>query len=221
MTVGPLRVALEGPSCAGKTTFAGHLAYAWNGSVSLVPDYSAVVGRWGEFRSDMPPAPSLSVEMEDEALRRLLGFERERFAGVSGASLVIIDRSVYSLVAHCTGLDRAQGVDRYERHAIEVTGASDAVVWPTHIIYVDVATDVQRARYGSRTPPLFADPVYNAGIKEHFERLEAVGSIPILWLDAASSETARVDQAVAFLFDDQDRDTPLGPSAPPNRRSNS
>ena len=219
--MGPPRVALEGPSCAGKTTFAGHLAHAWNGSVSLVPDYSAVVGRWGVFRPDMPPAPSLSVEEEDVALRRLLDFERERFTGASGASLVIIDRSVYSLVAHCTGLDRTQGLDRYERHAIEVTRASDAVVWPTHVIYVDVATEVQRARYGSRTPPLFADPVYNAGIKEHFERLDESGSIPILWLDAASSEAARVDQAVAFLSDGPERGTPPGPSAPPNRRSKS
>ncbi|MCA1701792.1 MAG: hypothetical protein LC808_00380 [Actinobacteria bacterium] len=205
-----VRVALEGPSCACKTTLCLHLAYAWCGSVVIVPDHSAEVGRWGAFRSDMPAAPSQSAQEEDIALRRLVEFERERFAACpetfDDASLTIIDRSVLSLIAHCAGLDRVYGVDVYERRAIDVVRASDAAVWPTHVIYVDVATEVQRRRYGSRTPPLFADPAFNEGIKDYFRRLDADESMPILWLDAASGSQLLVDRAVAFLSEYADRD---------------
>ncbi len=198
-----LRVALEGPSCAGKTTLAMQLAYAWCGSVVIVPDHSAQVGRWGLSRPDMPATPSMREQDEEMALARLLDFERERFAACATtfdtASLAIIDRSVLSLISHCAGLDRAQAVNIYERLAAAVVGRSDAPVWPTHVVYVDVAPDVQRSRYGARTPPLFGDAKFNEGIKDFFRRLAADGAVPVLWLDAALESRALVDRILTFL----------------------
>lgn len=196
-----VRVAFEGPSCAGKTTLAMQLAYSWRGSVVIVPDQSAELGRWGVPRPDLPAALATSERDEELALARLLRFERERYTETpfDQVTLAIIDRSALSLISHCAGLDRVQGTDSYERLAATAVGRSDAAVWPTHVVYVDVAPDVQRSRYGVRQPPLFADPRFNAGIRDYFGRLAADEAVPVLWLDSAWESRDLIDRIMTFL----------------------
>src|SRR5882724_820162 len=102
-------IALEGPSCAGKTTLGRELVAEFSGvEVAYLPEYSDYVGG-GRF---LPaPMPS-SLADEERSLEEFLRIEgdRTRDSRMSSADLVLIDRSVHTLLAHCRALEKMTGV---------------------------------------------------------------------------------------------------------------
>lgn len=180
-------IALEGPCCAGKTTLGRQLLGALTeATVGYVPDYSDHVGG-GRY---LPPAMPDSLQAEAQALDELLCIEADRSAGIvaTDPDLLIIDRSVHTLAAHCHALQAMTGI-AYGELAHRVLAASRIPIWPELVIYLDIPAQTIDQRNRGKFPPgsLFIDPQFNHGIRSYFRELAATKTARIVWLDATQS----------------------------------
>jgi thymidylate kinase len=192
-----LSIAVEGPCCAGKTTLGRGLTDLLSEiQIGYVQDYSDFVGGG----RNLPPAVPDSLEAEEQALRELLRIEADRTAAPLAANpqLLLIDRSVYTLLAHCHALDRMTGVP-YDELAHRILTGSKIPVWPDLIVYLDVSEETVAARNRGKFPPgsIFVDPAFNAGFRSYFRRLADAGLTRIVWLDAAGTPEELRDLAAA------------------------
>jgi len=180
-------VALEGPVCAGKTTLGRWLVEDLGRlNVGYVEDYAEHVGG-GRF---LPPPMPTSLAEEERALGRLLAIEADRTAHVrdpdSQWGLIIVDRSVHTLLAHCHALTRMRGIDFFGL-AQRLISSSDAPLWPDRILYLDVTGSVIDARNAGKFQHgnLFVDTEFNVGFREYFVKLARRDDGRVIWLDAA------------------------------------
>lgn len=176
--------AIEGPCCAGKTTLATRLLDVFPGDrVGYVRDYSEHVGG-GRFLPN--PMPS-SLEDEARGLGEFLKYESERVEdAVSGdIHFFLIDRSVYTLYAHCYAIEIISG-KRFFKVAQEILDKSPVPLWPDLTFYLDTPTDVMRSRNKGKFPldSIFIDGVFNAGIRSYFFEAKQESKRPTMWLDA-------------------------------------
>lgn len=216
--VGDIRVAIEGPCCAGKTTLADGITALYGGAaVATVPDYADFLGGGGR---GMPDESDASVDGQRRALSTLLAVEEHRFSAaaplIASCRLLLIDRSCLTLVAHCAGLDASgEQTHELERLAAERVLTDHRAVLPSHVVYLDVTNDVQRKRNLDKfsATSIFMQPTFNRGFRDYFAR-EASTDFPIdlLWVDGGGEPGAVVDEVVAFL---EDRD--LAPGTARNR----
>jgi thymidylate kinase len=195
-----LRVAIEGPCCAGKTTLGHQLLNLLDAKVAWVADYADVVGG-GRF---LPPAVPFTVADEERALHRFLDIEAQRMAAAHAASdavdLVLIDRSVHTLLAHCHALTQRNGTD-FDGTARRVLRPSPLAVWPDLILYLDVGPDTIDRRNRGKFPPgsVFTDPDFNRAIRAYFATLADAGTPPVTWLDGSSDARLLADSARAAI----------------------
>lgn len=177
-------VALEGPCCAGKTTLGRELLRLLDDlSVSYVPCYAEHVGG-GRF---LPPPVPHSLTEDQAALRTLLAVEFDRTAGARAQphDVVLLDRSVYTLLAHRYALE----------HLVELAlciparqflTQSDIPCWPDLVLYLDLPQKAIPNRNNGKfaSGNILIDPRYNAGVRSFFERLAESGGQKVAWLDA-------------------------------------
>lgn len=174
-------VALEGPVCAGKTTVAAGLG---SGGARVVPEYLDVPGAGIRVGFDAPAA--------GDGLRRLrllLELEHCRAMQLPSAGSVVLDRSVFTLLAYEAGL-AALSLPHVLADAVrEVVAAVDrrAVALPGRVVFLDCSAASCRERAvtaGMRTPPFLFDPRFRDGFRRLFCRLERVVPGTVLFTDA-------------------------------------
>lgn len=191
MTGQPLTVAIEGPCCAGKTTLAhGLLEEPFSLSITYVQDYSDHVGggKW------LPPPVPTSLAQEELILNRFLEIEDDRTTDarrvVLETDLIIIDRSVQTLLAHCFALGQLLD-DDYFNLAQRIIGESAVPLWPDHILYLDVSQCVIDARNDNKFTPdsIFIDARFNAGLRSYYQQMARLPSPRVVWLDATGDAT--------------------------------
>ncbi|MGW3559381.1 hypothetical protein ACWDNT_18735 [Streptomyces sp. NPDC000963] len=138
-----LIVALEGPSYAGKSTAIRHLLRTALGTRAFFSDcYVKHIGH----RDDIPPARTDSGAAQLDAFERFMEIEATRVAEAttSGRPLVILDRSVDTLLAHAYALDAlfGYGVHHQLRHRLRVL----PFLRPDHTLYLDVPAEALHLR---------------------------------------------------------------------------
>ncbi len=197
----PLRIALEGPCCAGKTTLGYGLAQEFSFlSVTYVVDYSEYVGG-GKFLP--PPVPS-SLAEEEGALKEFLLIEEARTATAQVATaqqgLILIDRSIHTLLAHCHSLQQMFGLD-YFGLAQRIIQSSPIPLWPNLILYLDVTREVVLSRNKGKfaEDSIFINPRFNDGIRLHFLELARTNEPCVIWLDATMDIVALRRRGVAMV----------------------
>ena len=200
----PLRTAIEGPVCAGKTTLANGLRdYVGPTHTVIVPDYADFVGG-----ANMPSADPASLVEERAALEDLLEIEDRRFRSFPAffgdeATLRLIDRSALTLLGHCSGLDaRNPAVGSFLELGRSVVGTSSRAVLPQLIIYLDADLDTQVARDDGKFGPesIFLDPQLNEGFRSYFKSITSENDpASTLWLDARLSPAEILNEAIVFL----------------------
>jgi len=196
----PLRVAIEGPCCAGKTTLGHQLLDLLDATVSWVADYADVVGG-GRF---LPPPEPSTISEEKRALHRFLDIEAHRMGRAHAAGdsldLVLIDRSVHTLLAHCHALTQRTGTD-FDAAADRIVRPSPLAVWPDLILYLDVGPDTIDRRNRGKFPPgsVFTDPDFNHAIRAYFTTVANAGTPPVTWLDATLDATLLAGSALAAI----------------------
>jgi thymidylate kinase len=184
-------VAVEGPCCAGKTTLSRGLIEAMTDiAISHVTCYADHVGG-GRF---LPRPVPQSLAEDQDAVDRLLTVEADRVAHarVAATDLVLMDRSVHTLLAHRHALQRVTGLALLAP-AERVITRSEAPAWPDLVLYLDVPQPTILDRNRGKFPPdsIFIDPVFNAGVRDYFAEATDRQDIHIVWLDA-TLETAKV-----------------------------
>jgi thymidylate kinase len=177
-------VAVEGPCCAGKTTLSRGLLSELTGIViSHVVCYADHVGG-GRF---LPRPVPESVAEDQAAVAALLVIEADRVASARAAAsnLVLMDRSVHTLLAHRYALQRVTGLDCLEP-AERVIARSEAPAWPDLVLYLDVTQQAILDRNRGKFPPdsIFIDAGFNVGIRDYFARTTDRAGTRIVWLDA-------------------------------------
>jgi thymidylate kinase len=196
-------VAVEGPCCAGKTTLVHGLVTHFGPSVTtILPDYADFVG--GGAR--MPDPDPASWEQECLALKILLGVEQDRVRvhlPIPSPRLVLLDRSVLTLVGHCAGLDQ-RDPDRppFTERAAALLEGDPRPCWPQAVLYLDVAHRLQVARNATgkfAADSIYLDPAYNEGFREHFARMLAREDRPMAWIAGDATPDDVLQQALSFL----------------------
>lgn len=195
-------VAIEGPCCAGKTTLGhGLLEQLDPGSVTIVTDYADFVGGAAGMPDPDPP----SWFGERSAIDVLLELETARLKACLPKvppPLVLIDRSVLTIEAHCAGLDR-----RHRRRppflgrTRRLLAEDPRPCWPQAVLYLDPPHEVQLARNDGKfaAGSIFMDATYNAGFREHFARSRQDLAGRLEWIDADQPVAAIVAHALEFL----------------------
>ena len=193
--------ALEGPCCAGKTTLGHGLIGALTGKdVAYVRDYSDFVGG-GRF---LPPPVPQSLTDEETALKEFLCIEAERIKLPLSLprEVIIIDRSIHTLIAHCVALERMTGVS-YGTLAKHILCDSKVPLWPDFVLYLDTPSEIINIRNNGKfaNDSIFINPDFNTGIRSYFLELCRSGSPPVIWLDASQDKMSLRRNAEAQTFD--------------------
>jgi dTMP kinase len=141
-------IALEGPSFAGKTTAVAILAAdASLGRAAVFDCYVREIAR----PQDVPPARTAGREQQVAAFRTFMGIEARRTHRLQhmatqhdSPDLVILDRSVDTLIAHAHALDALYGFGA--RPAITALLPDLPHLLPERTFYLDASTETLRAR---------------------------------------------------------------------------
>jgi thymidylate kinase len=127
-----------------------------------------------------------SVEEDQEAVLALLAIEADRVAAAraKASDLVLMDRSIHTLLAHRCALERATGLACLAPAEPIICG-SQAPVWPDLVLYLDVMQQAILDRNRGKFPSgsIFIDSEFNAGIRDYFSGATGRKDAHIVWLD--------------------------------------
>lgn len=186
-----LKVGIEGPCCAGKTTLGRNLTHKLSQlSVGYVKDYSDYVGG-GKF---LPPAVPSSIAEEKRSLEIFLAIEANRTKDIRSKAIdlqiALIDRSIYTLLAHCRGLEDVIGLGYFDL-AQKTIQQSSIPMWPDVILYLDVTHNIIRARNKGKfeESSIYLNPSFNDGIRSYFLELAGLRNPCVIWLEALHDPT--------------------------------
>lgn len=192
----PMVVAFEGCCCAGKTTLALRLLASLSGlKVALVSCYAEHAGG-GRY---LPRQEASSIQEREDALRQLLAVEAGRFATAApGAEVILVDRSVHTLLAHSYALEVMTGIG-FLAPSVRLLSRSPIPVWPDLVFYLDLPQEAVGARNHEKFPvgSVYTNPRFNAAVRSYFSRLAGRKTTCLAWLDAMlePAELARVAEA--------------------------
>lgn len=191
---------MEGPCCAGKTTLVGGLSHSLSGlRVEHVKCYADHAGG-GRFLPEEVPA---TLAEDAQGLQTLLTIESDRIsaARLQGSDIVLMDRSVHTLLSHRYALERVTGLSFFEPARMTLS-QSRILVWPSLVLYLDViqATVNDRNKNKFAAGSVLIDAGFNGAIRSYFANLTGRPLPRIAWLDATNDipgllETARAQVA--------------------------
>jgi hypothetical protein len=190
-------VALEGPVCAGKTTVAAGMGVS---GARVVAEYFDVPGAASRVGVDAPAAGDGL-----HRLRLLLELERRRTVQLPSAGSVVLDRSIFTLVAYEAGLAAMSAPHVLADAVQEVVAAvaGGAVVLPGRVVFLECSAASCRERAaaaGMRTPSFLFEPMFRNGFRELFCRLERAAPGTVHFVDAGgclAEVTRQVEDVVS------------------------
>lgn len=201
-----LIIALEGPSYAGKSTVIRHLRHTALGSQAFVSDcYVKHIAH----RDDIPPARTDSAAAQLAAFERFMEIEAARVAEAvaSGRCLVILDRSVDTLLAHAYALDALFGYSVHHQLRDRLTTLS--FLRPDHTLYLDVPAERLhlRRRIAGHTAAeseyFLHEPGFLRHARDYFvhpPRRPVTQELRVLAADAGPDDVAQAAQALITFW---------------------
>jgi thymidylate kinase len=165
-----LIIAVEGASCAGKTTLAAGLADRLGleaiGCYYHVAEDPSVLGE-PVARSESELLQALAAHLEIEQERH-----RQALAAAARDGGVILDRSVDTLLAHVQAISRIQGLNATSQARTMVTRriTAEAAAVPHLTLLLTAEPTVLARRAASRPglPGIYYDPEFAAHFNDHF-----------------------------------------------------
>ncbi|MGW3651678.1 AAA family ATPase [Streptomyces sp. NPDC000878] len=192
-------VALEGPSCAGKTTVIRHLRETPALADTL---FFGCYVRHIRPVHEIPSPRTLSAAEQFAAFETFMSAEADRAAeaALNPRRPVILDRSVDTLMAHAYAMDRLYdfGVHKQIRSRLEELPH----LRPDHTIYLDVSAQTlrrRRAAAGEEAEYFLHDPDFLAQTRAYFtEKLEPpiTGKITVVPADGPAHSVAQSVRAL-------------------------
>ncbi|MEU9089735.1 hypothetical protein [Streptomyces sp. NPDC048428] len=164
-------IAIEGPSYAGKSTAVRHLRRRGYGERAYIADcYVKQIDR----RDAVPPARTASAAEQVAAFETFMAVEEARVHTALAAAkpVVILDRSVDTLLAHAHAVDALFGyaVQHQLRDRLQVLPH----LRPDHTLYLDVPAEVlglrrKTAGHTATEPDYFLhEPAFLTHTRDYF-----------------------------------------------------
>lgn len=188
-------IGIEGVSCTGKTTLATALAKRIDRSL-VIPCYFHSVSD----PTKLPPPVAENEHAQLAGLRAFLNVEEARrdqaLAGCADGRIVILDRTVDTLLAHTQAVGRLQGFD-VDETARQIMHQRRVAV-PDVTLLLTARFEVLRARAVRRRgmPEIFYDARFTTTFMEHF--LDPI-SRACITLDGEQPAPALLDNALDVL----------------------
>jgi thymidylate kinase len=112
--------------------------------------------------------------------------------------VVLLDRSVHTLLAHRYAIDQLTGLGCYES-AAKTLSLSSAAAWPSLVIYLDVPHQAVEQRNRGKFPAdsIFIDARFNAAIRSYYDTVAASDDDRVVWLDGELDAGKLLDLAEA------------------------
>lgn len=107
------------------------------------------------------------------------------------SGLVVIDRSIYTLLAFEAGASRLTGIDIFN-WAVETMANQNDIIVPNHVVYMNVNTKVsrQRATEGNiKIADFLFSEVFNSGFRNFFDKLKQGMLDYVTIVDASQKQT--------------------------------
>ncbi len=164
-----MKIALEGPSFAGKTTFCQKTAERDCERYAYIPEYVTYAGGGGKF----PTFPPTDISAAREAFEFFFALEARRQRDVLQCHqpFVLLDRSVFTLAAFEYAVTPITGIDalRYAEKRI----LSHKEWWPDVVVVLKVPRFEleRRAQEPSGRMSIFLDREFNARVYEYLFQL--------------------------------------------------
>jgi thymidylate kinase len=192
-------VAIEGPCCAGKTTLSSGLIRRFTElRIAHVKCFADYVGG-GRF---LPRPVPESLSEDEGALHKLLAVEYDRQAEAreQQSDLMLMDRSVYTFLAHRYALEQVTGIGFFAP-ARRIVDESDLPTWPDLVLYLDVPDETIHARNHGKFPQgsIFIDRTFNAGVRSFYSSVADAVKSPIVRMDATLSPSTLQDLAASHI----------------------
>ena len=197
------RIAFEGPSLAGKSTVAKHLAsrlQAHGASTALLPDYFEVTSAMKVEFSLQPKTPEeqlLLVTMH-------IGIEMLRHASIpADTNIAILDRSLWTTLAHTQGLIRTGALASLPAYKDSRLLEAMKPWLPDLVLYINtpLATRYQRRNTRDSLPDLHVDQAFSQGVSDFFLDLSRADTSNVRILDGSLDESSILEQAWSSLKD--------------------
>ncbi|MFI6347195.1 dTMP kinase [Streptomyces sp. NPDC050560] len=198
-------VAVEGPSYAGKTTAIAALRHAAGmREVVFFDCYVKCISR----PEDIPRPATTSAAEQLAAFETFMLIEEDRVRRLAGRSgVVVIDRSVDTLLAHAYALDEMDGFGVYDeaRDRLQVLPH----LRPDRTIYLDASAEVlslrrKAARHADAEPDYFLhDAAFLTHARDYFctpAREPVAAEITVVPGSGSREDTAAAVQALVSLW---------------------
>ncbi|TDE32139.1 AAA family ATPase [Actinomadura sp. 6K520] len=176
-----ITIGVEGVSCTGKTTLTRALAGRSAGCLAATdtprevcivpcyyhaaPDPKTLSNR--EVKTEADQLALLAAHLEVEQLR-----DRQARSARARGSVVVLDRTVDTLLAHVRAVGHLRGLDARAQARRLVTEAIDRghVAVPAVTLLLQASHEVlsQRAQTRTGMPPLYYDPDFTQAFQGHF-----------------------------------------------------
>ncbi|MFG2112812.1 hypothetical protein ACGFRB_09265 [Streptomyces sp. NPDC048718] len=201
-----LIIALEGPSYAGKSTAIRHLRHTTPGSRAFVSDCYV---KHIDHRDDIPLARTDSAAAQLAAFERFMEIEATRVAeaAASGRQLVILDRSVDTLLAHAYALDALFGYGVH--HQLRDRLRRLPFLRPHHTLYLDVPAETLHLRRktaghtAAESEYFLHEPGFLGHARDYFvhtPRQPVTRELTVLAADAGPHDVAQAVEALVTFW---------------------
>lgn len=142
----PFIVALDGPSDTGKSTLAHALCDSLTVDALVLPCYADLAG------SERPPPRATDIEAQLRSLEFYLELDRRRremMADADRETVVIADRSWFSLLAHTYAIQQTGGPPAYEQARVLVRERASELLQPDLVLFLALDHGNRRSRVES------------------------------------------------------------------------
>lgn len=195
-------IALEGPSFAGKTSTMAALQ-------SLLPadhyiTYRCYVDEIDNI-DEIPPARTQSASEQLNAFKFFMQVEGARVADLSvrasSADLVLLDRSVDTLLAHAYALDQIYGYGVHNQARVLLTRL--AYLRPDQTFYLDASHQELGRRRGRLAAPFdsfLLDPAFIRHFRDYFTKEGLAVASRVIFVHAEQSQSVLAQSIVQMLL---------------------
>jgi thymidylate kinase len=164
-------VALEGGVCAGKSSVAAR--FGSEAAYQIIDDYTSFIDDFEYSQAEQLPAAY--------RYRFFLRLDEARRARtICGPTNVVVDRSVFTILAYEYALWRLGRISELQ-HINQISNFYTLL--PNSVVFLEVSDDERRRRAALRTTkisPILLDDKFNALIREFFKKFSKFYDLPII-----------------------------------------
>ncbi|MBN3743927.1 deoxynucleoside kinase [Burkholderia sp. Se-20373] len=179
----PLIVAIEGRSCAGKTTLARSLCAGWPDQFTHMVDYCDMVGGG----KNLPRAIPRDLQEEARALTTFASLDALRSDRVQNTDtpVFLLDRSIYSILAHCYALS-ATLLEGCATLAERMVPSLKQILWPDFIVYLNLPDEEAMARNARSIAreSILMNSLFNDHLADYFSTVHQEHPTLLHYIDA-------------------------------------